>query len=129
MCESMNPKLFIVATTMIVFGCASQAMIPVAVISTPPGAQVDVNGISMGTPPAQLSLSCPKRWVGVANAPDGWAYDGSIFEITVYPSSGNPGYSQTKRINPCQWAGSGALEVKFDLGLERVAPTQKLQLE
>jgi hypothetical protein len=62
------------------------------------------------------------------NVPGGWAYDGSAFEITVHPSAQNPGYSQTKRISPCQWAGPGDPEVKFDLGLESVSPTQKIEI-
>jgi hypothetical protein len=104
-------------------------MVPVKVTSTPRGAQVDVNGVSMGTTPVQVSLSCSKRWVGILNAPGGWAYDGSAFEIAVYPSSQEPGHSQTKRINPCQWAGPGTPEVKFDLGLESVWPTQKIEIK
>lgn len=125
----MSPKLLLFAAGVCLFGCADTKMVPVTVTSTPPGAQVDVNGVSMGTTPVQVSLSCSRRWVGVMNAPGGWAHDGSAFEITVYPSAQNPGYSQTKRISPCQWAGPGDPEVKFDLGLESVSPTQKVEIK
>jgi hypothetical protein len=125
----VSPKLPLLAAGACVFGCAGTTTVPVTVTSTPPGAQVDVNGISVGTTPVQVSLSCSRRWVGVANAPGGWAYDGSVFEITAYPSAQNPGYSQTKHISPCQWAGAGNAEVKFDLGLESVTPTHKVEIK
>jgi hypothetical protein len=124
----VSPKLLLVAVGACLFGCAGTKMVPVTVTSAPPGAQVDVNGVSMSTTPVQVSLSCSRRWVGVLNAPGGWVYDGSAFEITVYPSAQNPGYSQSKRISPCQWAGPGNPEVKFDLGLEGVSPTEKVEI-
>jgi hypothetical protein len=126
--RTVSRKLLVVAAAATLFGCTSTSMVPVRVTSTPPGAQVDVDGVSMGSTPVQVSLSCSRRWVGVLNAPDGWAYDASTFEITIYPSSQRPGYSQTKRINPCQWAGPGSPEVKFDVGLESVSPTQKIEI-
>jgi hypothetical protein len=103
-------------------------MLRVKVISEPAGAQVDVNGISMGNTPTEVSMSCAKTWVGLMNSPDGWAYGNATYEITVYPSSANPGYSQTKHINPCQWKGDHPPVISFNLGLEKVTPTQKIEV-
>jgi hypothetical protein len=125
----VNPKLLLFVGGVCLSGCTETKMVPVTVTSTPPGAQVDVNRVSMGTTPVQVSLSCSRRWAGLMNAPGGWAHDGSTFEITVYPSAQNPRYSQTKRISPCQWAGPGDAEVRFDLGLESVTPTQKVEVK
>lgn len=108
--------------------CASARSIPFSVVSNPPGAPVDVNGVSMGTTPLQISLSCSRRWVGVMNAPDGWAYDTQPYEITVYPSTQNPGFSQTKRVNPCLVQESGQGTIQFDLGLDSVKPKERIEI-
>ena len=97
--------------------CASSQTSQFSVQSNPPGAQVDVNGISMGNTPTQISLACSKHWIGVVNSPDGWAYDAPNYNVTVYPAPGAPGYSQTKLINPCQVPNGTTGTLRFDLGL------------
>jgi hypothetical protein len=104
-------------------------MMKFKVVSEPSGAQVDVNGISIGKTPTEMTLECSRWWVGIANSPDGWAYENTTYEVTAYPSSANPGYSQTKRINPCLWKGDQPAVLNFYLGLKKVEPTQKLEVE
>ncbi|MFQ5472300.1 MAG: PEGA domain-containing protein [Phycisphaerae bacterium] len=77
-------------------------MVPFNVVSNPPGSQVDVNGVTLGVTPTRIELQCSRRWVGVAVAPGGRAYDNAMYEVTVYPPKENPGLSQTKRVNACQ---------------------------
>ena len=123
-------KVFIVLFSLVFFiGCASTSMMRVRVESIPSGAQVDVNGINMGNSPTEVDMGCPRTWVGVMNSPEGWAYGSANYEITVYPSTTNPGYSQTKNINPCQWRGGTPPVIRFDLGLEKVTPTQKVEIK
>jgi len=121
------------ALSMILFcltfiGCASTQMLNVRVESEPTGAQIDVNGISVGNTPTEVNMSCSKSWVGFMYSPDGWNYSNTTYQITAAPSSTNPGYTQTKYINPCQWKGNQPPVIDFDLGLEKVAPTQKIEL-
>lgn len=108
-------------------GCASARMVPFNVVSTPPGAQVDVNGVTLGVTPTHIRLQCSKRWVGLAVAPGGWAYDNAIYEVTVYPSKGNPGLSQTKRVNACQLKSPPG-NLFFDLSLDSVTPRQRIDV-
>jgi hypothetical protein len=66
--------------------------------------------------------------VGVAVAPGGWAYDHAVYEITVFPPEGEPGYSQTKTVNACEVIEMGSASVHFDLQLRAVSPTQPIDL-
>ena len=124
----MKYKFVMMFVTLAMTGCASSNMVTYKVNSTPPNAQVDVNGTSLGKTPTEIHLQCSKRWVGVINAPGGWAYDNSVYEVTVYPSSQNSGFSQTKRVNPCQWQGKTTPELNFDLGLRQINPTTPVDL-
>ena len=89
--------------------------VPYQVNSTPPGAQVYVNHISMGIAPIQIKLTCDKRWVCAATAPCGWESDDAVDEVTAYPPEDNPGPSQTKHVNACQLKDSSAY-INFDFG-------------
>ncbi|MEK6698212.1 MAG: SHOCT domain-containing protein [Nitrospirota bacterium] len=109
-------------------GCASATMVPFTVDSTPQGGQIDVNGVTLGTTPMEIQLQCSKRWVGVAVAPGGWAYDNAIYDVTVYPSRNNPGVSQTKRVNACQVKNPPG-HLFFDLALDPVSPRQRIDLD
>lgn len=109
-------------------GCAGTKMMTVKVLSEPSGAQVDVNGLSMGNTPTEVQMECSRTWVGLMYSPDGWQYNNTTYEVTVYPSATNPGYSQTKNVNPCQWKGDQPAVLSFDLGLEKVTPTSKVEL-
>ena len=119
--------LYILAAT-IMSGCASSNMIPFSIDSKPPGAHVDVNGVAMGVTPTSIQLSCTKRWVGIAVAPGGWAYDSAEYEIEVYPSEGNPGMTQTKTVKACQARNIRSPGITFDLRLDRFAPRQRVDV-
>lgn len=121
-------RILLITALVTLSGCASSQMIAFTVSSQPPGAQVDVNGVTMGMTPTEINLQCSKQWVGLANAPGGWRYDSSIYEITVYPSAENPGLSQTKRINACQARDLEHAGIMFDLDLEAIGPRQTLDV-
>jgi len=103
-------------------------MIPFSIDSKPPGAQVDVNGVTMGVTPTNIQLECMRYWVGVGVAPGGWAYNSTEYEITVYPSIDNPGISQTKMISACDAREMDNPGITFDLGLDTIAPRQRLDV-
>lgn len=107
-------------------GCASSNMVPVDIESAPPGAQIDVNGVTLGSTPIRVQLACSKRWVGVMNAPDGWAYDNAIYEVKAIPMAGE-GVVQSKRINSCE-IKSPPGRMRFDLAIEKFAPTQRVEV-
>lgn len=111
-----------------VVGCASSTKVTYDISSEPPQAPVDVNGVNMGKTPTTTTLECSKKWVGVINSPDGWANASGKYEIKAYPPKGFRGQSQTKNIDPCQWKGEGNPSIQFDLGLEKVTPTQKIEI-
>ncbi len=112
----------------LMLGCATAKMVPFNVTSTPPGAQVDVDGVTLGVTPTEIQLQCSKRWVGLAVAPGGWGYTSPVYEVTVYPSKERPGLSQTKRVNACQVKNPPG-HLSFDLGLESVTPRQRIDVD
>jgi hypothetical protein len=113
---------------LMVASCTSTGpVVPVSVISTPPGADVDLNGAYVGTTPTELAIPCSRHWVGVLNSADGWAYDSRPISVTVYPTENSQGDAQTKTIDPCQ-AGGAALTLKFDLRLRHVTPVQRFEV-
>ena len=118
---------FLPLAIVLLSGCATATMVPFKVESTPQGAQVDVNGVNTGTTPTEIQLQCSKRWVGVAVAPGGWAYDNAIYEVTAYPSRQSPGVSQTKRVNACQVQNPPG-HLYFDLTLDPTTPRQRIDL-
>lgn len=120
--------LAVLISSLYIVGCATATKVEYEVSSTPSGAPVDVNGTSMGKTPTTAILECNKKWVGLMNSPDGWANASGKYEIKAYPPRGFNGQSQTKRIDPCQWKGAGNPSIQFDLGLEKVAPTQKIEI-
>ncbi|MFM2036264.1 MAG: hypothetical protein RL459_1529 [Pseudomonadota bacterium] len=121
-------KTLSLALLLALSGCATPTFITVRVESNPTGAQVDVNQLKVGTTPVDVSMQCTKTWVGVANSPDGWLTGGTNYVVTVYPQAGSGGTSQTKTVNPCIWRGGGSAVVAFDLGLEKVQPKQRIDL-
>lgn len=118
--------LFLLVSTN-ALACATGNTIRFNVDSTPHGAQVDVKGVSQGVTPLQVGLQCKKRWVGVANAPDGWEYDRAVYEVTAFPPREQGGTSQTKRVNACEVL-HGVGHLVFDLGLQPIAPRQQIDL-
>lgn len=108
-------------------GCTTVSIVPYEIESNPPGAHIDVNGNSMGVTPTKINLLCKKQWVGLAVAPEGWAYEHKMTEIVAYLSEDNPGASQTKRVNPCQLTTPPG-RIFFDLRLDPVSPRQKIDV-
>jgi len=121
-------QLLIILFCLTFIGCASTQMLKVKVESDPSGAQIDVDGISFGNTPTEVNMSCSKAWVGFMNSPDGWDYANTTYQITASPSPSNPGYTQIKYINPCQWKGNQPPVINFNLGLEKFSPTQKIEV-
>ncbi len=115
-------------TCFLMIGCATSTNVTYNITSEPQGAPIDVDGMSMGTTPTIATLECTKKWVGVINSPDGWANATGKYEVKAYPPKGINGQSQTKNIDPCQWKGTGNPALQFDLGLEKVTPTQKIDI-
>lgn len=110
-----------------VSGCATATMVPYQVESSPPGAQIEVNGVSMGAAPTTIELQCSKRWVGVVRAPGGWAFDNAVYDVSAFPTKDNPGLSQTKRVNACQLKEPPG-RLNFDLDLDTVSPRQRIDI-
>ena len=122
-------SLFLMVFSLICSGCASRKMVPYNVESIPSGAPVEVNGAYMGDTPTTITLGTVRHWVGVLNAPGGWAYGNETYEVKVYPpkNSTQTLRSQTKRIMPQMTPMGGNL--LFDLRLENVLPTQPVTIE
>ncbi|QJD30955.1 SHOCT domain-containing protein [Methylococcus geothermalis] len=108
--------------------CANASKISYEVTSRPPQAPVEVNGVNMGETPTVVSLRCSKTWVGLMNAPGGWANSSGNYKVTAYPPKNSAGQSQSKFVDPCQWEGEGNPKIFFDLNLESVAPTQRIEV-
>lgn len=120
-------RILLLAISAAAAGCASTQSVAYRVTSTPPGAQIDVNGVQMGNTPTDIRLTCSKKWVGVMNAPGGYANSSGTYKVEAFPTQ-KGGVSQTKRVDPCEWAGTGTPTLNFDLGLELVAPTQNINM-
>lgn len=122
-------KFFLFAVMVLASACSTTKMVEFRVESEPSGAQVDINGVSAGFTPTSVSLKCGRHFVGYANSSDGYGYDYSPYNITVYPSKDLPGESQSKLIDACQMAENGGGTLRFDLGLQRIQPKQRVDLE
>jgi hypothetical protein len=107
--------------------CASSDWVIYDVDSSPQGGLVEVNGIHLGTTPCQIKLRTSERWVGLANAPGGWAQGGETYLVIVYPpvNSSEPLYSQSKQVMPAMTPDGGMLF--FNLRLVNVAPVQPVE--
>ena len=121
-------KILIWSLGILTAGCASTNEVIYRVNSEPSGAQVDVNGTTLGNTPTEIKLVCSKRWVGLMNAPGGDANASGKYEVKVYPPKGIPGLSQTKNVDPCQWNGPGNAELKFDLNLRSLEPLKQIEI-
>ena len=121
-------KCIVIIVSLAFCGCATSTKVTYNITSEPTQAPVDVNGVNMGATPTTATLECSKQWVGLAYSPDGWASASGKYEIKAYPPKGFRGQSQTKNIDPCEWKGGGNPSIQFDLGLEKVTPTQKIEI-
>ncbi len=116
----MKKLLFGLCSVACLSACAISTPVPYQVNSTPPGAHIYVNGVSMGSAPVQVELACDKRWVCPADATCRWELEDYVYEVTAYPAEDNPGPSQTKHVNVCQLKAPAG-QIDFDLGLDAVA--------
>lgn len=99
-----------------VCGCASQRWTSYDVTSDPVGCGVEVNGQALGTTPCQIKLAYSTRWVGVLNAPGGFARGQEEYEVVCMPpvAGGNNYLPQSKRIIPSQsMDGHGVLHFRL----------------
>jgi hypothetical protein len=69
-----------------------------------------------------------ERWVGLANAPGGWAQGGETYQVVVFPpiNATEVLYSQSKRVMPSM-TPQGA-KLFFNLRLVTVAPVQPVEI-
>ncbi len=108
--------------------CSSTQWVSYSVDSAPQGGIVEVNGVNLGTTPCEIKLRMSERWVGLANAPGGWAQGGETYQVTVFPPL-NPAetlYSQSKQVMPSM-TPQGA-KLFFNLRLVNVAPVQPIEI-
>lgn len=108
-------------------GCASSQMVPYQVESAPPGAQIDVDGNSVGITPTEIKLQCSRHWVGLAHSSTGYAPDSPNYKVTATPSNSAPGYTQTRSVNPCEITTPPG-HLFFNLQLEKVQPRQRIDV-
>lgn len=121
-------KRLILLNCLFLVACATSHKVSYNITSDPVYAQIDVNGVSMGLAPVEITLECNRAWVGLMNSPDGWTDTSGSYQISAYPPKGYNGQSQMKLVNPCQWKGGGSPTIAFDLDLRLIAPTQTVEL-
>jgi tetratricopeptide (TPR) repeat protein len=100
--------------------CAISTGVPYEVTSTPPGARIYVNGVSMGAAPVRIELACDKLWVCPADAPCSWVFSDHADEVTAYPPEDNSDVLQTKRIIACRLKAAAG-KIEFDLASAKKA--------
>jgi len=121
----MKKLLFGLCTVACLSACAFSKMVPYQVNSNPPGAQIDVNGVSMGIAPIRIELACDKRWLCPAGTRCHWELVDYMYEVTAHPTDDNPGLSQTERVNVCELKAAAG-KISFDLRLAAAAPLQTI---
>ena len=116
----MKKLLFGLCSAACLSACAMSSSVPYQVNSTPPGAQIYVNSVSMGIAPIQIELACDKIWRCSAGGDSDcrWDHDDYVYEVTAYPPKDNPGQSQTERVNVCRLQGPSGY-ISFDFGRSR----------
>ena len=123
----MKKLLFGLCSVTYLSACAMNSRVPYQVNSTPPGAQIYVNHVSMGIAPIQIELACDKIWRCRGAAPCGWDLDDYVYEVTAYPTEDNSGPSQTKRVSACQLKDPSGY-IYFDLELDAVESRQRIDV-
>ena len=123
----MKKLLFGLCTVAYLSACAMSSRVPYQVNSTPPGAQIYVNHVSMGIAPIQIELACDKSWRCRDGATCGWDLDDYVYEVTAYPAEDNSGPSQTKRVNACQLKDPSGY-IHFDFELDAVESRQGIDV-
>ena len=123
-------SLILLSVILLGSGCASRRVnVPFKITSDPSDCPIEVNGVQSGKTPTSLTLSFSKGWVGVVNAPGGWAVDNPQYIVECFPPKGSIErlVSQTKIITP-NMTPSGA-NIHFDLSLRPVRPTQPIEIK
>lgn len=115
---SMKGLLLLVFSAVCLSACAYSTRVPYQVSSTPTGARVYVDGVSMGITPVQIELVCDKIYRCPADDSCSWETSDYVYKVTAYPTQDNPGQSQTKRVDPCRLKTPG--QIHFDVGTETV---------
>lgn len=122
----------LVAASVAIAGCAGTKTVRYQVQSEPSGATVEVNGTYMGKTPTGFTWDVPRRWVGLFNAPGGWAYHQGVARVRIIPpSGGHEGErltSQTKAIRPAQHVDQGETTIRANLFLEPTRPVQPIEV-
>ena len=109
----MKTKILIIFTTlaMLVSGCATKHIVRYKVQSTPPGARIEVDGVSHGKTPIEVPLSYSK----VVALPGGVKYAGETYKITAYPpSSISNRLPQTRIVSPAAYKNQNLVNIYFD---------------
>jgi PEGA domain len=114
----MKKLLFWLCSVACLSACAVSTRVPYQVTSTPPGAQIYVDGVSMGAAPVPIELACDKLWVCPADAPCRWEFSDDASEVTAYYPGDNSDLSQTKRVIACR-PKAPAGQIYFDFGSEK----------
>lgn len=117
-----------IGATVLLTGCAKSVVVPFKVDSSPPNAPVEVDGIAVGRTPTEFQLSCTKRWVGLAYAEGGWAFDSAQYRVTAFPPHQGGGSSETKLINACQVQNHPG-NLHFQFGRPEGVPRPEVQAE
>jgi PEGA domain len=60
-----------------------RATVPYVVTSTPPGAEIVIDGQRAGTTPVAVDFFVSRWWVGLLRSPTGWAYGPETYTVTA----------------------------------------------
>jgi hypothetical protein len=121
-------RIILLSASLLLTGCATSTLVEYKVISDPAGAPVDVNDVSTGITPCTITLQYTSRWVGLAEAPGGWAKGNETYVVTCFPppNSKERLFSQKKIVEPSTTPQGGQL--LFDLHLDVVGPQQRIDI-
>ena len=62
-----------------------RATVPYVVTSTPPGAEIVIDGQRVGMTPLMVDFFVSRWWVGVLRSPNGWTYGPETYTVTALP--------------------------------------------
>ena len=90
-----------ISVLLAISGCSHTSMVDFEVTSSPPDAEIDVNGKMVGTTPVNTSLPCYREFVGLENAPGGFVSRHKTYSVKAFPPGGKTGEPQTRSVSPC----------------------------
>lgn len=103
-----------ISALLVISGCSHTSMVDFEVTSSPPDAEIDVNGKRIGMTPVNASLPCYREFVGLANAPGGFVSRDKNFLVKAFPPRGKTGEPQTRGVSPCGLRSKSNKTVHFD---------------